>query len=122
MATNTAVSSLGRRSDQGVRSQAQPGTAGFGRGTARILTDGPTSWRTLYATDGSPCPDPLPQGTYNASLVTERAPVDHGVFAIPATTRSRLMLEVASELVGDSTWPQRQVNVSLREQGAERWP
>jgi TRAP-type uncharacterized transport system substrate-binding protein len=48
--------------------------------------------------------------------------VDHGVFAIPATTRSRLMLEVASELVGDSTWPQRQVNVSLREQGAERWP
>ena len=48
--------------------------------------------------------------------------MDHGAFAIPATTRSRLMLEVASELVGDSGWTQRQVNVSLREQGAESWP
>jgi TRAP-type uncharacterized transport system substrate-binding protein len=48
--------------------------------------------------------------------------IDHGRFAIPATTRSRLMLEVASELVGDSTFPQRQVKVSLRQQGAPDWP
>lgn len=31
------------------------------------------------------------------------------------------MLEIASELVGDATWPQRQVNVLLREQGAPEW-
>lgn len=48
--------------------------------------------------------------------------IDHGRFAIPATTRSRLMLEVASELVGETGWLQRQVNVTLREQGAETWP
>jgi TRAP-type uncharacterized transport system substrate-binding protein len=48
--------------------------------------------------------------------------IDHGRFAIPATTRSRLMLEVASELVGDVGWSQRQVRVSLREQGATGWP
>jgi TRAP-type uncharacterized transport system substrate-binding protein len=48
--------------------------------------------------------------------------IDHGRFAIPATTRSRLMLEVASELVGEPTWTQRQVKVSLREQGAPDWP
>ena len=48
--------------------------------------------------------------------------IDHGRFAIPATTRSRLMLEVASELVGEGSWTQRQVQVSLREQGAQDWP
>jgi TRAP-type uncharacterized transport system substrate-binding protein len=48
--------------------------------------------------------------------------IDHGRFAIPATTRSRLMLEVASELVGEKDWFQRQVQVSLREQGAAGWP
>jgi TRAP-type uncharacterized transport system substrate-binding protein len=48
--------------------------------------------------------------------------VDHGIFAIPATTRSRLMLEVASELVGERDWVQRQISVSLREQGAADWP
>jgi TRAP-type uncharacterized transport system substrate-binding protein len=48
--------------------------------------------------------------------------IDHGRFAIPATTRSRLMLEVASELVGEAHWSQRQVKLSLREQGAAEWP
>ncbi|HLQ34128.1 MAG TPA: TAXI family TRAP transporter solute-binding subunit [Chloroflexota bacterium] len=48
--------------------------------------------------------------------------IDHGRFAIPATTRSRLMLEVASELVGEADWFQRQAKVSLREQGAAGWP
>ena len=48
--------------------------------------------------------------------------IDHGRFAIPATTRSRLMLEVASELVGEPSWTQRQVKVTLREQGAPDWP
>jgi TRAP-type uncharacterized transport system substrate-binding protein len=52
----------------------------------------------------------------------EAVPVDHGRFAIPATTRSRLMLEVASELVGEAGWAPRQATISLREQGAEDWP
>src|SRR5437588_657300 len=37
-----------------------------------------------------------------------------------ATIRSRLMLEVASELVGDREgWPQKQAMINLREQGDE---
>lgn len=40
----------------------------------------------------------------------------------PHTTRSRLMLEVASELVGRSDWPYLQARVSLREQGSAEWP
>lgn len=48
--------------------------------------------------------------------------IDHGRFAIPATTRSRLMLEVASELVGETGWSQRQAGVTLREQGTAGWP
>jgi len=40
----------------------------------------------------------------------------------PHTTRSRLMLEVASELVGNKDWPYLQARVSLREQGAKTWP
>ncbi len=32
------------------------------------------------------------------------------------------MLEVASELVGEADWFQRQAKVSLREQGAAGWP
>jgi uncharacterized protein len=32
------------------------------------------------------------------------------------------MLEVTSELVGDPSWTQRQVKISLREQGAAGWP
>nr|MDT0660964.1 hypothetical protein [Micromonospora sp. DSM 115978] len=39
-----------------------------------------------------------------------------------ATIRSRLMLEVASELVGSGSWPYKQVRIDLREQGDERWP
>jgi TRAP-type uncharacterized transport system substrate-binding protein len=48
--------------------------------------------------------------------------VDHGIFAIPATTRSRLILEAASEMVGDGGFPERQAKVSLRVQGAGEWP
>ncbi len=48
--------------------------------------------------------------------------IDHGQFAVPATTRSRLMLEVASELVGEKDWVQRQATVSLRSQGTAGWP
>ena len=40
----------------------------------------------------------------------------------PHTTRSRLMLEVASELVNRRDWPYLQARVSLREQGAVEWP
>lgn len=40
----------------------------------------------------------------------------------PHTTRSRLMLEVASELVGRKDWPYLQASVSLREQGSPEWP
>lgn len=37
------------------------------------------------------------------------------------TIRSRLVLEVASELVDQPAWPNRQARVSLRPQGADRW-
>jgi TRAP-type uncharacterized transport system substrate-binding protein len=40
----------------------------------------------------------------------------------PHTTRSRLMLEIASELVGRKTWSYLQARVSLREQGSAEWP
>ena len=39
----------------------------------------------------------------------------------PSGIRSRLMLEVASELVGMAGWPQRQARVTLRGQGTEEW-
>ena len=37
------------------------------------------------------------------------------------TIRSRLVLEVASEMVDQPDWPNRQAQVSLRVQGAEEW-
>ena len=37
------------------------------------------------------------------------------------TIRSRLVLEVASEMVDQAEWPNRQARVSLRPQGAEQW-
>ena len=40
----------------------------------------------------------------------------------PHTTRSRLMLEVASELVNRRDWPYLQARISLREQGSDEWP
>ena len=40
----------------------------------------------------------------------------------PHTTRSRLMLEVASALVDRRDWPLLQARISLREQGASDWP
>jgi TRAP-type uncharacterized transport system substrate-binding protein len=40
----------------------------------------------------------------------------------PHTTRSRLMLEVASQLVNRRDFPYLQARVSLREQGAGEWP
>jgi TRAP-type uncharacterized transport system substrate-binding protein len=40
----------------------------------------------------------------------------------PHTTRSRLMLEVASALVNRRDWPLLQARISLREQGAQDWP
>lgn len=48
--------------------------------------------------------------------------IDHGKFVIPATTRSRLMLEVASELSGEKAWAHKQAMISLRPQGAGDWP
>ena len=48
--------------------------------------------------------------------------IDHGQFAVPGTTRSRLILEVASELVGEDDWLQKQAKVSLRTQGTVDWP
>ena len=40
----------------------------------------------------------------------------------PHTTRSRLMLEVASELVNCGDWPYLQARINLREQGSNEWP
>ena len=39
----------------------------------------------------------------------------------PVGIRSRLMLEVASELVGVRDWPHKQVRLTLREQGGDEW-
>ena len=38
-----------------------------------------------------------------------------------ATVRSKLMLEVASTLVGRADWPARQVRIDLRPQGVDTW-
>ena len=45
-------------------------------------------------------------------------------WASPTTTRSRLVLEVASELVSypAGEQPYLQAKVTLREQGAPKWP
>ena len=48
--------------------------------------------------------------------------IDHGRFVAPAITRSKLMLEVASELVDGKDWVQRQATISLRPQGRGNWP
>ena len=40
----------------------------------------------------------------------------------PHTTRSRLMLDVAAELVNRQDWPYLQARISLREQGSSEWP
>jgi len=39
----------------------------------------------------------------------------------PVIMRSRLILEVASELVGEDDWPEKQVEVHFREQGSPEW-
>jgi hypothetical protein len=39
-----------------------------------------------------------------------------------ATIRSRLMLEVAAELVGTGAWPYKQVRIDLRDPGGATWP
>lgn len=39
----------------------------------------------------------------------------------PVTMRSKLMLEVASELAGMGPWPHKQTKILLREQGAAKW-
>ncbi len=43
------------------------------------------------------------------------------VIRTPVVMRSRLMLEVASELVAASEWPDRQVNIHFRAQGDKDW-
>ena len=43
------------------------------------------------------------------------------VIRSPAIMRSRLMLEVASELVAADEWPERQVTIHFRPQGDEEW-
>jgi len=54
--------------------------------------------------------------------VKERALKPTRMRTHPHTTRSRLMLEVASELVSRKDWPYLQARVSLREQGSVDWP
>src|SRR5437016_2983999 len=39
----------------------------------------------------------------------------------PVVQRSKMFLEVASELVGSPGWRDRQVNIQFREQGAPEW-
>jgi TRAP-type uncharacterized transport system substrate-binding protein len=40
---------------------------------------------------------------------------------IPAVMRSRIMLEVASELVAADDWPERQARIQFRNQGDDQW-
>jgi len=40
----------------------------------------------------------------------------------PVVMRSRLMLEVASELVAADEWPEKQTYISFRPQGGKDWP
>ena len=40
---------------------------------------------------------------------------------VPATTRSRIVLEVASELVGSAGWTRKQARIDLRVQGSDNW-
>jgi len=40
---------------------------------------------------------------------------------MPVVQRSRMMLEVASELVASADWPDRQVEIHMRPQGAPNW-
>jgi len=40
----------------------------------------------------------------------------------PVVMRSRLMLEVASELVAADEWPEKQVTINFRPQGGTDWP
>lgn len=42
-------------------------------------------------------------------------------YARPVVTRSRLMLETASELVTGEGWPYKQIRVQFREQGTAKW-
>src|SRR5262245_40794515 len=42
-------------------------------------------------------------------------------YARPVVTRSRLMLETISELVGGEDWPYKQALVQVREQGTAKW-
>src|SRR5688572_18401035 len=42
-------------------------------------------------------------------------------FGIPAVMRSRLMLEVACELVAGDDWEERQSRIQFRRQGDEEW-
>ena len=48
--------------------------------------------------------------------------VSERVTFMPATVRSRLMLEVASELVDNRAWPYPQVRISMRKTEADGWP
>ncbi|HWP60758.1 MAG TPA: TAXI family TRAP transporter solute-binding subunit [Candidatus Acidoferrales bacterium] len=52
--------------------------------------------------------------------MAEATPAREG-FVRRDATRSHLVLEVASELVGSDGWPYRQARIDLREQGAQVW-
>jgi hypothetical protein len=55
------------------------------------------------------------------SIDTPEPPPYAAARAGAATIRSRLVLEVASELVGTASWKAQQARVELRRQGAEEW-
>jgi TRAP-type uncharacterized transport system substrate-binding protein len=46
---------------------------------------------------------------------------DREMLRRPVVMRSRLMLEVASQLVADPNWPDKQVEIHMRPQGAPDW-
>jgi hypothetical protein len=58
---------------------------------------------------------PANRMTTKATIETTDRPVGRD------TIRSRLVLEIASEMVDQPSWPHRQAQVSLRPQGADDW-
>src|SRR5437867_2723641 len=51
----------------------------------------------------------------------EAAMVSPRIHRSPVIMRSKLMLEVASELVGDEEWQEKQVEIHFRPQGLPPW-
>jgi hypothetical protein len=62
--------------------------------------------------------DRKPNSREKLPSMTTKSPVENRIVGRD-TIRSRLVLEIASEIVDQPGWPHRQAQVSLRPQGAD---